>query len=97
MVNASLVRRYHDSDLEMRSKPCPVRIFERSLRVAGEVFVESRRDLLDEVDASILKHMAKTLSDVFEKDAHHVYLFCDASTMLERVRSRDREAERNLT
>jgi deoxyadenosine/deoxycytidine kinase len=98
VVNASLARRYQQSSAEMaRGWFSPVRVFERSLRVAGEVFVEAGRNIMDEVDVSILQHMAATLSNIFEGDATHVYLSCSAEEMLRRVRSRDREAERSMT
>lgn len=92
MVATTLALRYHEGSGSAE----PVAVYERSIRVAGEVFLNKDRGLLKKVDAAILQHECEALSDIFERRAFHLYLACDEDEMLRRVYARNRLSERFL-
>lgn len=76
--------------------PYRTKIFERSIRVAGEVFVPFGRGCMSPLDLCVMQAAAGELSDAYEKDAHHVYLYCSEPAMFNRIVERGRSAERHL-
>ena len=92
-VNSSLVSRYSLAHLQ---DPYRTKVFERSIRVAGEVFVPYGQDRLSRLDLCVMQTAASQLSDAYEKDAHHVYLYCSEAAMFNRIVERGRSAERHL-
>jgi deoxyadenosine/deoxycytidine kinase len=77
--------------------PGVVNVFERSIRVAREVFMETYHDWWSVPETLQLRDLASWASDHFERDVHTVYLRCTPEAMLERVLERRRASESTLT
>jgi deoxyadenosine/deoxycytidine kinase len=73
-----------------------VRVFERSIRVSREVFVEEAKGLLDQEDLTFLYRLCAYGEETHEKQAVTFYLACSYTECLRRVRSRARPSEENL-
>ena len=78
------------------SSLAPAKVFERSLRVARDVFLEEYRHLCALPEYFILRDLCTWGVEFFEREIPAVYLTCDNSTMIERVLSRGRPSERAM-
>jgi deoxyadenosine/deoxycytidine kinase len=88
-----MMKRYF---LSAKTGTSPVAIFERSMKVAAEVFIEDTGDQLDPIDRQLLLDQCQLGADTYESDATHVYLSCTDKEMLDRVHGRGRKSERHL-
>ena len=78
------------------SNQAPVKVFERSLRVARDVFIEEYRHLCSLPEYFQLRDLCSWGVSFFEKEIPSIYLYCDNTTMIERVLKRGRPAERAM-
>ena len=78
-------------------RPETVKLYERSIRVAREVFVEEGKSLLTDCDYTIMTDLCKLVESVYERDVFSVYLYCEKDDMVRRVLSRARPAEDSIT
>ena len=74
-----------------------VKVYERSIRVAREVFIEEGRKFLSDCDHSLMADLCKIVESVYERGAFSVYLYCEKDDMVGRVLSRARPAEDSIT
>jgi deoxyadenosine/deoxycytidine kinase len=88
----SLLRRYTIAE----NNPGVVTCFERSIRVAKEVFMTTNSHWWSMPETQQLQDLASWAVEHFEKDIHHVYLKCSSDRMLERVLARRRAAESSI-
>jgi len=92
VVLVSLFRRYQLGK-SVADKKLAV-VYERSLAVAREVFIQHSSHLLDPADLYILKNMSIVGEQTFETDVKKVYLTAADEVIMDRIRRRDRPAER---
>jgi deoxyadenosine/deoxycytidine kinase len=74
-----------------------VTIYERSMRVAREVFLESSRALLAPEDYTFLYELAEYGEKAYEASALSIYLACGEGEMMDRVKARGRVSEENIS
>jgi Deoxynucleoside kinase len=91
-VVLSLLERYEASS---RSS-APVQVYERSIMVSREVFVEAVKDLLDVEDRTFVSRLCAYGEAAYEGEASRFYLSCSDGEMTSRVRGRARPSEANL-
>jgi deoxyadenosine/deoxycytidine kinase len=91
-----MMRRYEQAWEQTKTDQAAV--FERSMKVAAEVFIELNKDVLTAVDFTLLQEYCHVGQRLFEDSSKskHVYLTCTEQTMLNRVFQRDRKAEKYL-
>jgi deoxyadenosine/deoxycytidine kinase len=90
-----LFKRYHLAKAIAEKKMTVV--YERSLCVAREVFIQHSAHLLDPADLYILRNMSMVGEQTFETALKKVYLTADDVVILDRIRRRDRPAERPIS
>lgn len=88
----SLLERYTTAS----ALTAPVKVYERSLRVARDVFIEEYRHLCMLPEYFQLRDLCSWSVKHFETDIPSVYLTCDTGTMIQRVMKRDRTSERAM-
>lgn len=93
-VLMTMLQRYDEARL---LGPYITKVYERSIRVARTVFMESNSHLLPQFDKWLLNSFSMLGESMFERDLPAIYLTCDDIVMLDRVRRRDRHAEKNLS
>jgi deoxyadenosine/deoxycytidine kinase len=86
-VLLSLLERYRLSEGE------GVKIYERSLKVSREIFLEERRSAIRVENYTFLHDLSLFGENCYEKDAVSIYLSCSDQDMLDRIRKRGRMAE----
>jgi hypothetical protein len=89
-VGTSLIQRYLFSSGDV----CLTKVYERSIRVANEVFLEFGGSMLEPKLLYLMQEQARLMSDLFECGAKHIYLKCSPGKLVERFRRRGRESER---
>jgi hypothetical protein len=67
------------------------------LRVAREVFLKNSSHLLTPVDRTLLEETSTTFQQLLEDEIPAVYLTCEESVMLDRLKERGRASEGNMT
>ena len=70
-------------------------VYERSLRVAREVFMAQSVREMGIDDFAFLSALSRFGERLYETRAFFVYLSCTDKEMVERISARDRESERN--
>jgi deoxyadenosine/deoxycytidine kinase len=85
----SLLERYRESGAGAGA----VILYERSLKVLREIFLEERRDQIRAEDFTFLHDLSRFGENCYERDVVSVYLSCSDQDMLDRIRQRGRKAE----
>jgi deoxyadenosine/deoxycytidine kinase len=86
-VLLSLLERYRLSEGE------GVKIYERSLKVSREIFLEERRGVIRTDNYTFLHDLSLYGENCYERNVVSVYLSCSDQDMLDRIRKRGRVAE----
>ena len=65
--------------------------------MAREVFLKNSSHLLTPVDRTLLEETSTTFQQLLEDEIPAVYLTCEESVMLDRLKERGRASEGNMT
>jgi deoxyadenosine/deoxycytidine kinase len=79
------------------ARGAPVNIYERSIRAAKDVFLESSRTLLAPEDFTFLFELGEYGEKELERNVLSLYLHCSPAEMLDRVRARARPSEEHIS
>jgi deoxyadenosine/deoxycytidine kinase len=82
---------------QQASRGALVNIYERSIRSAKDVFLESSKAVLAPEDYTFLFELGEFGEKELEKNVLSLYLHCSASEMLDRVRARARPSEEHIS
>lgn len=72
-------------------------LLERSLQAGRKIFIEHNRHLLSEREYTLLTDLCLFGERYFESDLVRIYLKVDGAQMLDRIQSRGRASENNIS